>query len=82
MRWDYDYIRDEPPVVQRITEEQRHSTPRAARNTPIERPRPALELPRPRAASAPPTSHPAKRMALNYTPVTEVIAPPVTPPRA
>ena len=82
MRWDYDYIRDEPPVVQRITEEQRHSTPRAARNTPIERPRPALELPRPRAASAPPTSHPAKRMALNYTPVTEAITPPVTPPRA
>ena len=29
MRWDYDYIRDEPPVVQRITEEQRHSPPRA-----------------------------------------------------
>ena len=82
MLWDYDYIRDEPPVVQRITEEQRHSTPRAARNTPIEHPRPALELPRPRAASAPPTSHPAKRMALNYTPVTEAITPPVTPPRA
>ena len=82
MRWDYDYIRDEPPVVQRITEEQRHSTPRAAQKTPIERPRPALELPRPRAASAPPTSHPAKRMALNYVPVTEVITPPVTPPRA
>ena len=82
MRWDYDYIRDEPPVVQRITEEQRQSTPRAARNTPIERPRPALELPRPRAASAPPTSHPAKRMALNYAPVTEAITPPVTPPRA
>ena len=82
MRWDYDYIRDEPPVVQRITEEQRQSTPLAARNTPMERPRPALDLPRPRAASAPPTAHPAKRMALNYAPVIETITPPVTPPRA
>ena len=82
MRWDFDYTRDEPPVVQRLTDEPRHSTPRADQRTPIERPRPALELPRPRASSAPPTSHPAKRMALNYAPVTEEITPPVTPPRA
>ena len=82
IRWDYDYTRDEPPVVQRHTDEPRHSTPRADQRTPIECPRPALELPRPRASSAPPTSHPAKRMALNYIPVTEEITPPITPPRA
>ena len=77
-----NYSIDEPPVVQRHTDEPRHSTPRADQRTPIERPRPALELPRPRASSAPPTSHPAKRMALNYVPVTEEITPPITPPRA
>ena len=54
IRWDYDYIRDEPPTVQRVTEEpQQHSTPRADPRTPSIRPRPALELPRPRASSAP-----------------------------
>ena len=52
------------------------------KKTPSERPRPAVELPRPRASSAPPSSHPAKRMALNYLPVTEEITPPITPPRA
>ena len=45
MRWDFDYTRDEPPVVQRLAEEPRHSTPRADQRTPSERPRPALELP-------------------------------------
>ena len=82
IRWDFDYVRDEPPVVQRIADEPRHSTPRADPKTPSERPRPALEIPRPRASSAPPTSHPAKRMALHYLPVTEEITPPITPPRA
>ena len=75
IRWDFDYTRDEPPVVQRLAEEPRHSTPRAD-------PKTAVELPRPRASSAPPSSHPAKRMALNYLPVTEEITPPITPPRA
>ena len=65
-----------------MTEEPRHSTPRADPKTPSERLRPALELPRPRASSAPPTSHPAKRAALQYLPVTEEITPPITPPRA
>ena len=65
-----------------MTEEPRHSTPRADPRTPSERPRPALELPRPRASSAPPTSHPAKRAALQYLPLTEEITPPITPPRA
>ena len=82
IRWDFDYTRDEPPVVQRLAEEPRHSTPRADQRTPSERPRPALELSRPRASSAPPSSHPAKRMALNYLPVTEEITPPISPPRA
>ena len=83
VRWDYDYIRDEPPTIQRLPEEQQqHSTPRADPRTPTIRPRPALELPRPRASSAPPTAHPAKRLALQYLPVTEEITPPITPPRA
>ena len=83
IRWDFDYTRDEPPTVQRSTEEPlRHSTPRADPRPPSERLRPALELPRPRASSAPPTSHPAKRAALQYLPVTEEITPPITPPRA
>ena len=83
IRWDYDYIRDEPPTVQRLTEEpQQHSTPRADPRMPSVRPRPALELPRPRASSAPPASHPAKRVALQYLPVTEEVTPPITPPRA
>ena len=79
--WDYDYIRDEPPTVQRLTEEpQQHSTPHADPRTPSVRPRPALELPRPRASSA--ASHPAKRVALQYLPVTEEITPPIMPPCA
>ena len=82
IRWDFDYARDEPPVVQRIAETPRHSTPRPDPNTPSARPRPALELPRPRASSAPSSTNPAKRMALRYHPVTEVVTPPKTPPRA
>ena len=83
IRWDYDYTRDEPPTVQRLTEEpQQHSTPRADPRMPSVRPRPALELPRPWSSSAPPASHPAKRVALQYLPVTEEVTPPITPPRA
>ena len=80
--WDFDYTRDEPPVVQRLAETPRHSTPRPEPITQSARPRPALEVPRPRASSAPPSTHPAKRMALRYQPVTEQVTPPVTPPRA
>ena len=82
IRWDFDYTRDEPPVVQRLAETPRHSTPRPDRNTLSARPRPALELPCPRASSAPPSTHPAKRIALRYHPVTEEVTPPLTPPRA
>ena len=64
IRWDFDYTRDEPPVVQRLAEMPRHLTPRPDPNSPSARPRPALELPRPRASSAPPSTNPAKRMAL------------------
>ena len=82
IRWDFDYTRDEPPVVQRLAEPPRQSTPRPDPNTLITRPRPAVETPRPRASSAPPSTHPAKRMALRFHPVTEEVTPPVTPPRA
>ena len=82
IRWDFDYTRDEPPVVQRLAETPRHSTPRPDQNTPSARHRPALETPRPRASSAPPATHPAKRKALHYHPVTEEVTPPLTPPRA
>ena len=81
--WDFDFVRDEPPPVKRLTEDpQQTSTPRADPRTHSVCPRPALELPRPRASSAPPMSHPAKRVALQYLPVTEEITPPITPPRA
>ena len=83
VRWDFDFVRDDPPPVKRVQESPvGTSTPRAEPRTQNLRPRPALELPRPRASSAPPTSHQAKRVALQYTPVTEEVTPPVTPPRA
>ena len=83
VRWDFDFVRDEPPPVKRVQESPMEtSTPRAEPRTQNIRLRPALELPRPRASSAPPASHPAKRVALQYSPVTEEITPPVTPPRA
>ena len=76
-------IRDEPPTVQRIQKEtQPHSTPRAEPRTIHPRLRPAIETPRPRATSAPPSAHPAKKLAVQYMPTTEEITPPVTPPRA
>ena len=79
--WDYDYTRDEPPVVQRITETPRHSTPRPDPPTLSSRPGPELQPPRPRASLVPPTPKPAKRMAVRYHPVTEELTPPITPPR-
>ena len=82
MGYPYDYPMDEPPVIQRITETPRHSTPYADPPTLSARPRPASHLPRPRASSVPATPNPAKRMALRYRPVTEDVTPPITPPRA
>ena len=83
IRWDFDFVRDEPPPVRRLTEDPAQtSTPRAEARSQNIRPKPALELPRPRASSAPPASHPAKRVALQYLPVTEEVTPPVTPPLA
>ena len=82
IRWDFDFVMDEPPPVRRLTEDPvQTSTPRAEPRSQNIRPKPALELPRPRASSAPPASHPAKRVALQYLPVMEEVIPPVTPPR-
>ena len=78
----YDYTMDEPPVVQRITEMPRHSTPHPEPPTLSARPKPASQLPQPRASSVPPTPNPAKRKAVRYQPVTEEPTPPITPPRA
>ena len=83
MCWDFDYVRDEPPTVQRVQNEpQPHSTPRAEPRTTHPRLRPAIAPPRPRALSAPPSAHPAKKLAVQYMPPTEEITPPTTPPRA
>ena len=80
--FDYDYTMDEPPVIQRITEAPRHSTPQPGHPTLSARHKPASQLPRPRASSVPPTPNPVKRMAVRYQPVTEEVTPPITPPRA
>ena len=82
MGYPYDYPMDEPPVIQRITEPPRHSTPYPEPPTLSAHPRPASHLPRPRVSSVPATPNPAKRMPLHYRPVIEVVTPPITPPRA
>ena len=83
VRWDFDFVRDEPPPVRRVQDSPMEtSTPRAESRTPNVRPSRALERPRPRATSAPPAEHPAKRVAVHYSPVKEEITPPVSPPRA
>ena len=83
MNWDFDHIRDEPPPIPRAPiERQPHSTPRAEPRTTHPRLRQAIAPPRPRAISAPPSAHPAKRLAVQYMPTTEDITPPATPPRA
>ena len=83
VRWDFDFVRDEPPPVRRVQDSPMEtSTPRAEVRTPNLRPSRALERPRPRATSAPPAEHPAKRVAVHYSPVKEEITPPVSPPRA
>ena len=79
---DYDYTMEEPPVVQRKQEAPRQSTPQPEPPTQNTRPRPASQMPRPRASSVPPSTNPAKRMAVRYQPVTEQVTPPITPPRA
>ena len=77
VRWDFDFVRDEPPPVKRLQQDPvQTSTLRADTRSQNPRPRPALELPCPRASSAPPVSHPAKRVALQYMPTTEEITPP------
>ena len=83
VRWDFDFVRDEPPPVRRVQDSPMEtSTPRAELRTQNVRPTRALERLHPRASSAPPAEHPAKRAAIQYSPVKEEITPPVTPPRA
>ena len=83
MNWDFDTIRDDPPPIPRAPiERQPHSTPRAEPRTTHPRLRQAIAPPRPRAISAPPSAHPAKKLAVQYMPTTEDITPPATPPRA
>ena len=79
---DYEYAMEDPPTVQRVNEAPRQSSPLPELPPPITRPRPASQLPRPRASSVPPSTNPAKRMAVGYHPVVEEITPPITPPRA
>ena len=80
--FSYDYAMDAPPDIQRIPDMPRHSTPYPDPPTLSARPGPALQLPRPRASSVPPTPKPAKRMALRYQLVTETVTPPISPARA
>ena len=80
--FSYDYTMDTPPDIQRITDTPRHSTPHPDLPTLSARPKPALQPPRPRALSVPPTPKPAKRMAIRYQPVTETVTPPISPARA
>ena len=79
---DYEYAIEEPPTVQRVNEAPRQSSPLPELPPPNTRPRPASQLPRPRASSVPPSTNPAKRMAVRYHPITEPVTPPITPPRA
>ena len=79
--FSYDYAMDAPPDIQRIPDMPRHSTPYPDPPTLSARPGPALQPPRPRASSVPPTPKPEKRMALCYQPVTETVTPPISPAR-
>ena len=67
-----------PPTLQVHEEPARTSTPRSH----SVRPKEHIEQPRPRALSAPTNTNPAKRVALQYTPVTEEVTPPASPQRA
>ena len=80
--FSYDYAMDAPPDIQRIPDMPRHSTPYPDPPTLSARPGLALQPPRPRASSVPPTPKPAKCMALRYQPVTETVTPLISPARA
>ena len=79
--FSYDYMRDEPPAIQRIVEPPTHSSPY------LEPPKlqalaaPALLAPRPRSTSVPPTPTTVARMVKRYMPTTEEVTPPVSPAR-
>ena len=79
--FSYDYMTDEPPVIQRIAEAPMHSSP--YQDPPKLRARavPALLAPRPHSTSVPPTPTTVSRMAKRYMPVTEEVTPPISPAR-
>ena len=62
--FSYDYAMDAPPDIQRIPDMPRHSTPYPDPPTLSARPGPALQPPRPRASSVPPTPKPVHGVTL------------------
>ena len=69
----------ELPTVTKVQEEPARTTTTRSHSA---RPKENIEQPRPRALSAPTNTHPAKRVALQYAPVTEEVTPPASPQRA
>ena len=78
----HNYATDAPPDIQHVVDAPMHSTPHPDPPTLSARPGPTLLPPRPRSSSVPPTSKTIKRMAIRYMPVTEAVAPPISPARA
>ena len=74
--FSYDYMTDEPPVIQRIAEAPMHSSP--YKDPPKLRARavPALLALRPRSTSVPPTPTTVSRMTKRNMSVTEEVTPP------
>ena len=79
--FSYDYMTDEPPVIQRIGEAPMHFSPHQDPPKLRARAGPALLAPRPRSTSVPPTLTTVMRMAKRYMPVTEEVTPPISPAR-
>ena len=76
--FSYDYMRDEPPAIQRIVEAPTHSSPYQEPPKLHTRAAPALLAPRPRSTSVPPTPTTVARMAKCYMPTTEEVTPPIS----
>ena len=77
--FSYDYMTDEPPVIQRVADAPMHSSP--CKDPPKLRVRavPALLAPRPRSSSVPPTPTTVSRMTKRYMTVREKVTPPISP---
>ena len=80
--FSYDYMRDEPPAIQRIVEAPTHSSPYQEPPKLRMHAAPALLTPRPCSTSDPPTPTTVARMAKRYMPTTEEVTPPISPARA